>query len=69
MRALTHSTSVPMIAGLLAEHGFEDFECVFGHGGILSREAEDILRANSLPAPCSPGTGRTPKSKPACGGG
>ena len=43
MRALTYSTSVPMIAGLLAEHRFEDFECVFGHGGILSREAEEIL--------------------------
>ena len=43
MRALTYSTSIPMIAGLLAEHDFEDFECVFGHGGILSREAEDIL--------------------------
>ena len=43
MRALTYSSSVPMIAGLLAEHDFEDFECVFGHGGILSREAEEIL--------------------------
>ena len=43
MRALTYSTSIPMIAGLLAEHRFESFECVFGHGGILSREAESIL--------------------------
>ena len=43
MRALTYSTSIPMIAGLLAEREFESFECVFGHGGILSREAEDVL--------------------------
>ena len=43
MRALTYSTSIPMIAGLLAEQEFESFECVFGHGGILSREAEDVL--------------------------
>ena len=43
MRALTYSTSIPMIASLLAEREFESFECVFGHGGILSREAADIL--------------------------
>ena len=43
MRALTYSTSIPMIAGLLSEHRFANFECVFGHGGILSREAEEIL--------------------------
>ena len=43
MRALTYSTSIPMIAGLLSEHHFADFECVFGHGGILSRETEEIL--------------------------
>ena len=36
MRALTYSTSIPMIASLLAEREFESFECVFGHGGILS---------------------------------
>ena len=43
MRALTYSTSIPMIAGLLAEREFESFECVFGHSGILSRDTEDIL--------------------------
>ena len=48
MRALTYSTSIPMIAGLLAEREFESFECVFGHGGILSREAEDILSFQSV---------------------
>ena len=43
MRALTYSSSIPMIAGLLAEHDFDAFECIFGHGGILSRDAADIL--------------------------
>ena len=48
MRALTYTSSIPMIAGLLAEHDFDDFECVFGHGGILSREVEDALAFQSV---------------------
>ena len=42
-RGLTYSLSMPMVAALLAEHDFDDFECVFGHPGILPPEAEDIL--------------------------
>lgn len=42
-RGLTYTSSIPMIAALLRDHDFADFECIFGHGGILSREAEDIL--------------------------
>lgn len=43
MRALTYTSSIPMIAELMATQRFEQFECVFGHGGILSREAAQIL--------------------------
>ena len=43
MKALTYTSSIPMIVGLLKDHDFDDFECVFGHNGILSREAEEIL--------------------------
>ena len=32
-----------MIAALLRDHDFQDFECIFGHPGVLSRETEDIL--------------------------
>ena len=43
MRALTYTSSIPMILGLLKDYDFADFECVFGHGNILSRSAEEIL--------------------------
>ena len=43
MKALTYTTSIPMIADLVAKQGFQDFECVFGHSGIVSREAASIL--------------------------
>ena len=43
MRALTYTSSIPMIADLVAKQRFDEFECVFGHGGILSREAAQIL--------------------------
>ena len=43
MRALTYTSSIPMILRLLRDNDFERFECVFGHGGILSRATEDIL--------------------------
>ena len=48
MRALTYTSSIPMIAWLLEEHDFDDFECVFGHSGILSRETEDVLAFQSV---------------------
>ena len=43
MRALTYTSSIPMIADLVAKQRFDEFECIFGHGGILSREAAQIL--------------------------
>lgn len=43
MRALTYTPSIPMILGLLRDFNYEDFECIFGHGGILSRDAADLL--------------------------
>ena len=43
MHALTYTSSIPMIVRLLRDHDFQAFECVFGHGGVLSREAAGIL--------------------------
>ena len=43
MRALTYTSSIPMIMGLLRDYDYEDFECIFGHSGILSRDAADLL--------------------------
>lgn len=43
MRALTYTSSIPMIMRLLTAYDFDDFECVFGHSGILSRDAAEIL--------------------------
>lgn len=43
LRALTYTSSIPMIAGLLRDFEFADFECVFGHDGVLSREAAEVL--------------------------
>ena len=43
MRALTYTSSIPMILGLLRDFDFEDFECVFGHNGVLSRDAAEVL--------------------------
>ena len=43
MCALTYTSSIPMIADLVATQRFEEFECVFGHSGILSRDAAQIL--------------------------
>jgi len=47
-RALTYTPSIPMVAGLLRDHEFRDFECIFGHSGILSRETEEILAFQSV---------------------
>lgn len=41
--ALTYTSSIPMIVGLLRDYDYDRFECIFGHNGILSREAEEIL--------------------------
>ena len=35
MRALTYTHSIPMILGLLRDFNYEDFECIFGYGGII----------------------------------
>ena len=43
LRALTYTSSVPMILGLLRDFDYEDFECIFGHNGVLSRDAAEIL--------------------------
>ena len=43
LRALTYTSSIPMILNLLRDFDFDDFECIFGHNGVLSRDAADIL--------------------------
>ena len=43
MHALTYTPSIPMIMGLLRDYDYEDFECIFGHSGILPRDAADLL--------------------------
>lgn len=43
MRALTYTPSIPMILALLRDYDYEDFECIFGHSGILPRDAADLL--------------------------
>ena len=43
LRALTYTPSIPMIVGLLRDHDYEQFECIFGHNGILTRDAVDIM--------------------------
>ena len=43
MQALTYTSSIPMILGLLRDFDYEDFECVFGHGGIVKQDAEHLL--------------------------
>ncbi len=43
LRALTYTSSIPMILSLLRDFDYADFECVFGHNGILSRDAAAVL--------------------------
>ena len=43
MRALTYTPSIPMILGLLRDFDYNDFECIFGHNGILTRDAAHLL--------------------------
>ena len=48
MRALTYTPSIPMIVGLLRDHDYDEFECIFGHNGILTRDAVDIMSFQSV---------------------
>ena len=48
MRALTYTSSIPMVLRLLRDYDYDDFECVFGHGGMLSRDAADLLAFQSV---------------------
>ena len=43
MKALTYTASIRMIVGLLRDHEYDDFECVFGHEGILRPDLSDVL--------------------------
>ncbi len=43
LRALTYTSSIPMVLGLLRDFDYTDFECVFGHNGVLSRDAANVL--------------------------
>ena len=43
LHALTYTSSIPMILGLLRDFDYEDFECIFGHSGVLSRDAAEIM--------------------------
>ncbi len=43
MRALTYTASIPMIMSLFKDFDYEDFECVFGHSGILGRDVATLV--------------------------
>ena len=43
MKALTYTASIRMIVGLLRDFEYEDFECVFGHQGIVRPDLGDVL--------------------------
>ncbi len=48
MKALTYTSSIPMILGLLKDFDYAEFECIFGHNGVLSRSAADLLSFQSV---------------------
>ena len=48
MRALTYTSSIPMVLRLLRDYDYDNFECVFGHGGVLSRDAAGLLAFQSV---------------------
>ena len=48
LRALTYTPSIPMVFNLLKSFDYDDFECIFGHSGILPREAASILAFQSV---------------------
>ena len=43
MRALTYTPSMRMIVSLLKDHEYDEFECIFGHSGILGPDLSDVL--------------------------
>ena len=43
MKVLTYTASLRMIVGLLRDFEYREFECVFGHSGILPADVSDIL--------------------------
>ena len=43
MRALTYTASMRMVVGLLKDHEYDEFECIFGHSGILRSDISDVL--------------------------
>ena len=43
LRALTYTASMRMIVGLLRDYEYDDFECVFGHSGIIAPDLNDVL--------------------------
>ncbi len=43
MRALSYTASMKMIVGLLRDYKYDDFECVFGHSGIIAPDLSDVL--------------------------
>ena len=43
LRALTYTASMKMIVSLLRDYEYDDFECVFGHSGILAPNLSDVL--------------------------
>ncbi len=48
MKALTYTSSIPMILGLLKDFDYDSFECIFGHNGVLTRSAADLLAFQSV---------------------
>ena len=52
MKALTYTSSIPMIVGLLERFDFESFECVFGHERVLSQDAAHILAFQKALSDC-----------------
>ena len=48
MKALTYTASIRMIVSLLRDFSYEDFECVFGHQGILPSDLSDVLAFQSV---------------------
>ncbi len=48
MKALTYTASIRMIVALLRDFSYDDFECVFGHQGILPPDLSDVLAFQSV---------------------
>lgn len=43
LKALTYTASIRMIVSLLRDFEYDDFECVFGHQGIMPSDLSDVL--------------------------